>query len=177
MITENNTNKNKGLENPKNNSNLQREQNAERDENPQGNKGFIEIKFEKFIIEKDQETETEVLNEEEITYKLEGHKKIGFWNLNQKKIATTDLLKINNFDIIGLNEVGKEVILENYTSLTVKDEDEKITCQLLCKKEIRIKKLECSQKGDFIAVEIDDESNQGCIIVVTYINPTTGKKE
>jgi len=34
MIIENNTNKNKGLENPKNNSNLQREQNAERDENP-----------------------------------------------------------------------------------------------------------------------------------------------
>ena len=176
MIIENNTNKNKGLENPKNNLNLQREQNAEKDKNPQGNKDFIKIKFEKFIIEKDQETETEVLNEEEITYKLEGHKKIGFWNLNQNKIANTDMLKVDNFDIIGLNEVGKEVILENYTSLIVKDEDEKITCQLLCKKEIRIKKLECNQKGDFIAVEIDDESNQGCIIVVTYINPTPEKQ-
>ena len=103
--------------------------------------------------------------------------KVGFWNVNQKKSSTTDIFKIANFDIIGLNEVGKEVILDDYKSFIVKDDREFVTCQLLCKKEIKIKKLECNQKGDFIAVEIEDGKNQGCIIIVTYINPTPEKKE
>ena len=140
------------------------------------NKEKVEKKFETFINEKKQETISEVQNEEEITYKLAGFKKVGFWNVNQKKDGTSDILKIANFDIIGLNEVGKEVILDDYTSFIAKDGD-KITCQLLCKKEIKVKEMWCNKKGDFIAVEIDDKLNKGCIIIVTYINPTDQKKE
>ena len=140
------------------------------------NKEKVEKKFETFINEKKQETISEVQNEEEITYKLAGFKKVGFWNINQKKDGITDILKIANFDIIGLNEGGKEVILDDYTSFIVKDGD-KITCQLLCKKEIKVKEMWCNKKGDFIAVEIDDKLNKGCIIIVTYINPTDQKKE
>ena len=140
------------------------------------NREKVEKKFETFINEKKQETISEVQNEEEITYKLAGFKKVGFWNVNQKKDGITDILKIANFDIIGLNEGGKEVILDDYTSFIVKEGD-KITCQLLCKKEIKVKEMWCNQKGDFIAVEIDDKLNKGCIIIVTYINPTDQKKE
>ena len=93
-----------------------------------------------------------------------------------KKDGTTDILKIANFDIIGLNEVEKEVILDDYTSFIAKDGD-KITCQLLCKNEIKVKEMWCNKKGYFIAVEIDDKLNKGCIIIVTYINPTDQKKE
>ena len=128
MIMEKNIDKDKGLENPKNNKNQQM------------NREKVEKKFETFINEKKQETISEVQNEEEITYKLAGFKKVGFWNVNQKKDGITDILKIANFDIIGLNEVGKEVILDDYTSFIVKEGD-KITCQLLCKKEIKVKEM------------------------------------
>ena len=86
-------------------------------------------------------------------------------------MGTTDILKIGCFDIIGLNEVGKEVIMDDYSSFIVKDDQEKITYQLLYKKKLKAWKLWCSDKGDFIAVEIGEEEDQGCIIVVNYINP------
>ena len=50
------------------------------------NKEKVEKKFETFINEKKQEIISEVQNEEEITYKLAGFKKVGFWNVNQKKM-------------------------------------------------------------------------------------------
>jgi len=166
--------KDKGIKNPKGYSEENRIWNSKRNKKWKTKKEEAEKKFEK--LKEEKEFDLEVIKGEEFTYNLNNWKKVAFWNVNQNKNATTDILKISNFDIIGLNEVGKEVILDDYNSFIVTD-GEKVSCQLLCKKQLRAKKLWCNQNGDFIAVELENEVNQGCIIIVSYLNPTYEKAD